>query len=54
MAGVGLGYAFTLALAIDRIVFDAEERRWFHRIIGRESARILGTIGFGESNERTA
>jgi O-antigen/teichoic acid export membrane protein len=53
VAAGGLVYALTLALAIDRAVFDAEERHWFHGLVRRELARVTGTIGFGESDEST-
>jgi O-antigen/teichoic acid export membrane protein len=55
MLGVAAFYAVALMIAIDRLVFDAAERRWFRSIIRRESEHFFGTpLWFGESNERSA
>jgi len=54
MAAVGLAYALVLVVAIDRIVLDSDERHWFRSIIRNELSRVLGTLGFGESDERIA
>jgi hypothetical protein len=54
MAGVSLGYAITLAIAIDRLVFDFEERRWFRSVIRRELSRVFGAIGIGAANGHAA
>jgi len=54
MAGVCLGYSLILAIVLDRMVLDADERNWFRSVVRRETSRLFAAIWLGESNERTA
>jgi O-antigen/teichoic acid export membrane protein len=54
LAGVGVGYAVTLAMAVYRIVLDGEERSWFRSVIARELSRFLRSVGLGDTYENIA
>jgi O-antigen/teichoic acid export membrane protein len=54
MAGISIVYTLALAIAVDHLVLESDERSWFRSVIRSESSRMLGAIGFGESDERTA
>jgi O-antigen/teichoic acid export membrane protein len=54
LMSISVGYAITLAMTIDRFVFDNAERSWFRSIIRRESSHVLSTIGIGGAYEPTS
>jgi O-antigen/teichoic acid export membrane protein len=52
VAVIGAGYALVLAIALDRLVLDPDERRWFRSVIWGELSQLFGAFGLGESHER--